>query len=115
MALSKNELSHEAYRRVRRSRRWNTFSAVVVVSIIGGAVFFHLHLEFTVNLTWSLMVFVASLLGLAFMGDLVKYVGHKGQPRCPQCEELIESGKLIDHKFPTSCSHCGLEIIPEER
>lgn len=82
--------------------------------MIGGVVYLHLHPEFDVGLKWSLVIFFFSLIGLAFMTDVVKYVGYKGQPKCLRCGEVIEKGKLIDHELPKHCSHCGLEIMPEE-
>jgi predicted RNA-binding Zn-ribbon protein involved in translation (DUF1610 family) len=104
------KLSHEAYVRVRRSRRRNTVLAVLALAVIAGLSLFH----FDVGLIWLLILSVLSLIGLAFMTDIVKFVEHSGKPKCPRCGEIIESGKFIDHKFPKNCSHCGLEITPEK-
>ncbi|MHB8534102.1 MAG: hypothetical protein ACYDBW_01495 [Sulfuricaulis sp.] len=84
--------------------------AVLALIAIAGLSLFH----FNVDLIWLLVLTVFSLIGLAFMTDIVKFVEHSGQPKCPRCGEIIESGKFIDHKFPKSCGHCGLEIMPEK-
>ena len=114
MKTSNEKLSHEAYKRVREARNWNTLGAVIGILMIGGVVYIHLRPEFDVSLKWTLVVFALSLVGLAFMTDVVKYVGYKGQPKCPRCGEVIEKGKLIDHELPKHCGQCGLEIIPEK-
>jgi protein-S-isoprenylcysteine O-methyltransferase Ste14 len=110
VSTTNEELSYEAYSRVRQARVWNTLSAVAGILMIGGVVFLHFHSEFDVSVIWSLIVLVLSLVGLAFMTDAVRYVGFKGQPKCPRCGEVIERGKLLDHDLPKQCEHCSLEI-----
>lgn len=110
MATPNEKLSHEAYKRVRQSRRRNTILAVLAVAVIAGLSLFH----FDVSLNWLLVISVLSLVGLAFMTDIVKYVESDWQPKCPRCEEFIENGRFIDHEFPKNCNHCGLEILPDE-
>ena len=103
------KLSHEAYKRVRRSRHRNTLLAVLALAVIAGLSLFH----FDVGLIWLLVLSVVSLIGLAFMTNIVKFAEHSGQPKCPRCGEVIEQGKLIDHELPKHCNHCGLEIKPD--
>lgn len=113
MSHFREKLSREAFKRIWKSRRWNTFWSFAAITVIGVIVFVHTYTNLEVSLGWTLVLVGLSLIGLAFMRNIVEYVEQFGKPKCPRCGNIIESGRLLDHELPKNCNHCGLEIIDE--
>lgn len=113
MTQIREKLSREAFKRVWKSRRWNTAWAVASVAFIGAIVFVHTYTDLEISLGWTLVLFGLGQIGFIFMRDIVEYVEQFGKPKCPRCGKIIEEGRLLDHELPKHCGHCGLEIIGE--
>lgn len=104
--MSKNE--EKLRERLHAVRKSNSIGSILVVFALAVVVWLFELFDGRIPIYVSIML---SVFSMPIMWLFYDKVNDAGIVKCPKCGGVVEKGRMIGHKLPESCPHCGLRVL----